>query len=165
MARQDDDRLKCAALNQSGAFEPFGAYIAWPQPGNIPPHPPLTYQCSRLAGAAAQCERASVASDEVVFSSTATCEAGRVCATCTNSSLERACVHEFKDQIRNLTVTTFGDCCAACVAQKNPACVQWQHNPVASQNCALKSVVAEPKPGSEGQCVSGRVRGRISSTS
>ena len=157
-----DDRTKCAALNQTGAFEPFGGYIAWPQPGNIPPHPPVAYQCPSTA--AAECVHAPVGSNGVVFSSAATCVAKTVCAACTKASLEHACVHEFRNQIRNLTVKTFGDCCAACIAQKAPACVQWQHNPIATyhdgriaQNCALKSVVAAPKPGSQGKCVSGHV--------
>jgi hypothetical protein len=152
-----DDQVKCAALNRTGAFEPYGLDIPWPQPGNPSPHPsppPPMFRCNGSAPGAA-CVEVESGFTGVVFSSAHACVEAGVCAACTAANEEDGCVHEFQYQLKNLTVTSAGDCCASCVTTSG--CVQWQFGGPASSaaNCALKSKTSAVKPGSAGQCTSG----------
>ena len=56
-----DDKVKCAALKTSGAFEPYGPTIAWPAP--TPPAAPSFY-CK--ADGSGQCVESSAAGSEAV---------------------------------------------------------------------------------------------------
>ena len=56
-----DDKVKCAALKTSGAFEPYGPTIAWPAP--TPPAAPSFY-CK--SDSSAQCVESGAAGSEAV---------------------------------------------------------------------------------------------------
>ena len=153
---REDDQVKCAALNRTGAFEPFGPDMPWPQPGNPSPHPSPLFRCPGGAGGGgAACVQAGMGFKGTAFSSAHACRGNGVCASCTAANEEDGCVHEFQDQIKNLTVVSAGDCCASCAATAD--CVQWQFESRSSSaaNCALKSKASPVKPGSVGQCTSG----------
>ena len=144
-----DKALECAMLLRTGAFEPFGEDIVWPQPAAHPSPSPAgpTFICGSHSSECVE----SGGTGSVRFSTSKVCGAPSVCDRCTNATLLRGvCVHENQAVLANVSsAKTPGDCCAACAG--TPACKQWNFDHRAFQSgaigCVLKATKAAANPG------------------
>jgi hypothetical protein len=133
-----DNAMECAMLLRTGAFEPFGEDIAWPQQAGHPSPSAPTFICGSDSSECVE----SGATGSVRFSTAKACGAPSVCESCTHATVLRGvCVHENQAVLANVSsAKTPGDCCAACAG--TPGCKQWNFDHRAFQSgrigCVLK---------------------------